>query len=169
MKKTKFQKKLLQIFFNFYLRHKIRLGVHFWHFQSDLRPLNMRNRLLQVKFGDDRLNSRWNLEQLEIGNIEPELVQNAPEHHGNVCKTSIKHFYLSYHRTSQFVVHIRPNVDFSKTRTFSIHFLIDKFQNGSYFGGSFFKTTRPISEKIVFCVGNIHTFRMHLKWMDSIE
>ena len=124
-KKANFQKKMLQIFFNFYLRHKIRLGVHFWHFQSDLRPLNMRNRLLYVKFGDDRLNSRWNLDQHEIGNIvtrnDSKCTGTSRECLKNIQKALLS---VSIHQTSQFVVHIRPNIDFPKKSYISDPFLI---------------------------------------------
>ena len=55
MKMKKNQILVLQLFFYIFLRHNIRLGVVFWHFQSDLRPLNMRSRLLYAKFGAGRL------------------------------------------------------------------------------------------------------------------
>ena len=80
------------------------------------------------------------------------MVQNAPEHHGNVSKTSRKHFYR--------LVFIKPHnswfifdqiLIFPKLVYFRSTF--DPFSDPliserAYFGSSFFKTTRPISKNL---------------------
>ena len=77
------------------------------------------------------------------------MIQNAPERHGNVSKTSRKHFYLlviinphnSWFIFDQMLIFPKLVYFRSTFGPFSDPLISER----TYFGSSFFKTTRPIS------------------------
>ena len=60
--------------------------------------------------------------------VKSQIYQKIESHcHTGTSRECLKNIQkallsVSYHQPSQFVVHIRPNIDFPKTRTFPIHF-----------------------------------------------